>query len=33
VELVLVVETDDDQTIVRAGSYDSREYIYDTRRR
>jgi hypothetical protein len=29
-ELVLVVETDDDQTIVRTGSYYSREYMYDT---
>jgi 2-hydroxy-4-carboxymuconate semialdehyde hemiacetal dehydrogenase len=29
-ELVLVVETHDDQTIVCTGSYYSREYIYDT---
>ena len=29
-ELVLVVKTDDDQTIVTTGSYYSREYVYDT---
>jgi 2-hydroxy-4-carboxymuconate semialdehyde hemiacetal dehydrogenase len=29
-ELVLVVETHDDQTIVTTGSYYSREFIYDT---
>ncbi len=29
-ELVLVVETHDDQTIVCTGSYYSREYVYDT---
>jgi 2-hydroxy-4-carboxymuconate semialdehyde hemiacetal dehydrogenase len=29
-ELVLVVETDDDQTVVCTGSYYSREYLYDT---
>jgi 2-hydroxy-4-carboxymuconate semialdehyde hemiacetal dehydrogenase len=29
-ELVLVVETDDDQTIVCTGSYYSGEYVYDT---
>ena len=29
-ELVLVVETNDDQTIVCTGSYYSAEYIYDT---
>ena len=29
-ELVLVVETHDDQTIVCTGSYYSGEYIYDT---
>jgi hypothetical protein len=30
-ELVLVIETLDDQTIVTTGSYDAREYINDTR--
>jgi 2-hydroxy-4-carboxymuconate semialdehyde hemiacetal dehydrogenase len=29
-ELVLVVETEDEQTIVCTGSYYSREYVYDT---
>jgi 2-hydroxy-4-carboxymuconate semialdehyde hemiacetal dehydrogenase len=29
-ELALVIETHDDQTVVTTGSYYSREYIYDT---